>query len=201
INGLAVVDLESKNDVEAEQLLRPILEIDERMFGPEHPVTHTAVNNLGGAIRGQGRNEEARPYYERALKLAYKIYGPEAYPTVIAENNLSLLLRDVGDLGEAEKHARISVERADKAFGSDSAYRGLMHDGLGSILTREKKYTEAERELDTAWNIVVNDKNFGPQHPRSQEIVDHYIELYIAWQKPEREAAWRARKTPAAAAN
>ena len=201
INGLAVVDLDSKNDVEAERLLRPILALDERLFGPEHPATHTAVNNLGGAIRGQGRNQEARPYYERALKLAYKLYGPDSYATVVAENNLSLLLRDVGDLTEAETHARISVEHADKAFGADSAYRGLMHDGLGSILTREKKYAEAEHELDTAWNIVVSDKNFGPQHPRSQEIVDHYIELYAAWHKPDREATWHARKVapPAAA--
>ena len=195
INGLAVVDLESKNDVEAEQLLRPLLEIDERLFGPEHPITHTAVNNLGGAIRGQGRNEEARPYYERALKLAYKLYGADSYPTVIAENNYSLLLRDVGDLQEAEKHARISVEHADKAFGADSAYRGLMHDGLATILIKEKKFAEAERELNIAWKVVVGDRNFGEQHPRSQEVVDHYIELYAAWPKPEREAEWRRHKS------
>ncbi len=80
---------------------------------------------------------------------------------MIAENYLSLLLRDVGDLDEAEKHARISVEHADNAFGTDNAYRGLMHDGLATILTREKKYPEAERELDIAWKVVVGDKNFG----------------------------------------
>jgi len=200
INGLAVVDLESKNDVEAEQLLRPILEIDERLFGPDHPVTHTAVNNLGGAIRGQGRNEEARPYYERALALSKKIYGPDSYPAVIAENNLSLLLRDVGELDDAERHARISVEHADKVFAADSAYRGLMHDGLGTILTREKKFSEAEREFDLAWKVIVGDRNFGETHPRSQEVVDHYVELYAAWQKPEKEAAWRAKKVAAKAA-
>ena len=199
INGLAVVDLESKNDVEAEKLLRPILEIDERRFGPDHPVTHTAVNNLGGAISGQGRNEEARPYYERALALSTKLYGIDSYATVVAENNLSLLLRDVGELAEAEKHARISVAHADEAFGADSAYRGIMHDGLGSILTHEKKFAEAERELDTAWNILFNAKEFGQNHPRSQEVVDHYIDLYVAWSKPDREAAWRARKKTVAA--
>ena len=199
INGLAVVDLESKNDVEAEKLLRPILEIDERRFGPDHPVTHTAVNNLGGAIRGQGRNEEARPYYERALAMSNKLYGVDSYASVVAENNLGLLLRDVGELAEAEKHARISVAHVDKAFGADSAYRGIMHDGLGSILTHEKKFVEAEHELDVAWDILFNAKEFGQDHPRSQEVVDHYIELYVAWNKPDREAAWRARKHQVAA--
>ena len=125
--------------------------------------------------------------------------GRTAIAAVVAESNLSLLLRDVGELDEAEKHARIAVEHADKAFGADNAYRGIMHDGLGDDPdAREERYAEAEHELDTAWNILVNAKDFGPQHPRSQEVVDHYIELYDAWDKPEREAAWRARKTTSA---
>jgi non-specific serine/threonine protein kinase/serine/threonine-protein kinase len=74
-----------------------------------------------------------------------------------------------------------------------------MHDGLGTILVREKKYSEAERELDLAWKVIVGDRNFGEAHPRSQEVVDHYVELYSAWEKPEKEAAWRAKKVAAKA--
>jgi non-specific serine/threonine protein kinase/serine/threonine-protein kinase len=194
INGLAVVDLESKNDVEAEKLLAPMLAIDERVFGPEHPVTQGAINNLGGAIRGQGRNEEARPYYERSLQLSYKLYGADSYAVVVGEGNLALLLRDAGELAEAEKHARIAVARSDKAFGTENAYRGVMHDTLATVLTKEKRFVDAERELDVAWNILFNAKEFGQKHPRSQEVVDHYIDLYAAWNKPDREATWRARK-------
>jgi len=31
--------------------------------------------------------------------------------------------------------------------------------------------------------------------------VTHYIDLYAAWNKPDREAAWRARKNPIAASD
>lgn len=199
INGLAVLYLESKQYAEAEKLLAPMLPIDERVFGPEHPRTLSVVNNLGGAIRQQGRNEEARPYYERSLALAQKLYGADSNRTVVAESNLSLLLRDAGQLDEAEQHARVAVEHSEKAFGADNAYRGIMMDGLAMVLTSRQKYAEAERELDRAWNILSNVKDFGPQHPRSQDVVDHYIELYAAWNKPEREAAWRVRKNPVAA--
>jgi non-specific serine/threonine protein kinase/serine/threonine-protein kinase len=157
------------------------------------------LNNYGGAIRQQGRNEEARPYYERGVALAYKLYGADSYRTVIAESNLSLLLRDADQLDQAEKHARIAVQHAAKAFGADNAFRGIMHDGLATILIREHRYGEAEKELDTAWKILAGAKDFGPQHPRSQDVVDHYIDLYAAWNKPDREAMWRARKNPVAA--
>jgi non-specific serine/threonine protein kinase/serine/threonine-protein kinase len=199
INGLAIVYLEQKQFAEAEKLLASVLPITERVFGPEHPITLNTVNNYGGAIRQQNRNEEARPYYERGVALAYRLYGPDSYRTVIAESNLSLLLRDAGELGDAEKHARIAVEHAAKAFGADNAYRGIMHDSLATILVRERRFADAEKELDTAWNILSNAKDFGPGHPRSQDVVDHCIELYSAWRKPEKEAAWRAKKVAATA--
>ena len=197
INGLAVVDLEQKRFADAEKLLAPMLPVNERVFGPDHPRTLSTVNNLGGAIRQQGRNEEARPYYERALTMSQKLNGPDNFRTVIAESNLSLLLRDAGQLDEADKHARIAAEHAEKAFGKDNAYRGIMLDSLATVLTRERHYAEAEHELDAAWNILSTAKDYGPQHPRSQDVVDHYIDLYVAWGKPDREATWRARKTPA----
>ena len=74
-----------------------------------------------------------------------------------------------------------------------------MHDSLATILIREQRYADAEHELDTAWDILASNKDFGPQHPRSQDVVDHYIDLYAAWKKPDREAVWRARKSPVAA--
>lgn len=197
INGLAVLDLEQKRFADAEKLLAPQVPIYERVFGPNHPTTLRLVSNLGGAIRQQGRNEEARPYYERALALSLKLYGADNLGTVIAESNLSLLLRDAGQLAAADQHARLAVAHADAAFG-DNPYRGIMHRELATILIREQRYAEAEHELDLAWKVLSAAKGYGPTHPRSQDIVDTYVELYAAWKKPEREALWRSRKTAVA---
>ena len=194
VNGLAVLDLEQKDFAGAEKLLAPQVARYERVFGPDHATTQRLVSNLGGAIRQQGRNEEARPYYERALALALKLYGPDNPNTVIAQSNLSLLLRDAGELAPAEQHARVAVAHADAAFG-DNPMRGIMHRELATILIREQHYADAEHQLDLAWQILYAAKGYGPAHPRSQDVVDTYVELYAAWKKPEHEAIWRSRKT------
>ena len=194
INGLAIVALEQKRYADAEKLLAPQLPMLERVFGKDHPLTMRLVSNLGGAIRQQGRNEDARPYYERVVALARKLYGPTNPATVVAESNLSLLLRDAGDLAAAEAHARTAMKDSDVAFG-DNAMRAIMHRELATILVRERQFDDAETELAKAWDILSHAEGFGPQHPRSQDVVDTAIELYIAWKKPEKEALWRARKS------
>ena len=196
VNGLAIIALEQKRFADAEKLLATQLPVIERIFGAEHPVTLRLISNLGGAIRQQDRNEEARTYYERSAMLAQKLYGAESPATIVAESNLSLLLRDSGDLAAAEARGQTAVKGADVVW-ADSAYRGIMYRELATILVREKKFTEAEAALNTAWNVLANAEGFGAQHPRSQDVVDTFIELYQAWNKPQREAEWRARKTPA----
>lgn len=199
INSLAVLELEQKQFAAAEKLLAAQLPLTQRMFGPEHPRTAILLGNLGGAIRQQGRNEEARPYYEKALALARKLYGPDHLRTVAAEINLALLLRDSGELPLAEQHGRSAVAHAAAAFG-DNPYRGVIYRELATILIREKKYAAAERELDLAWGILAPAKAYGANHPRSQDVVDSYLELYADWGKPERAALWRTRKIDAVAA-
>ncbi len=199
VNGLAIVALEQKHYADAEKLLAPQLAMLERVFGKDHPLTMRLLSNLGGAIRQQGRNEEARPYYERVYEAALKAQGPTNPSTVIAESNLSLLLRDAGDLAAAETHGRDAAANAQAAFG-DNATRGIMYRELATVLIREQRYPEAEKELDRAWSVLANAEGWGPQHPRSQDVVDSYIELYSAWKKPDREAAWRAKKVVATAA-
>ena len=193
VNGLAIVALEQKRFADAENLLAPQVPIIERLFGKDHPVTLRLISNLGGAIRQQGRNEEARPYYERAATLAQKLYGPKNPTTVIAESNLSLLLRDSGDLQSAEMHGRLAVKYGDVTW-PDNGFRGIMHRELATILVAEMKYPEAESELTEAWNVFTHAEGYGPSHPRRQDVVDTFIELYKAWAKPEREAEWRSRK-------
>ena len=195
INGLAIIALEQKRFTDAEKLLAPQLPVIERIFGKDHPVTLRLISNLGGAIRQQDRNEDARPYYERSAALAQKLYGSESPGAISSEINLSLLLRDTGDLVAAEARARKAVKSSDVVW-ANNAYRGIIHRELATILVREKKFSEAEAELQIAWNVMSNADGYGAQHPRSQDVVDTFIELYQAWDKPQREAEWRARKMP-----
>jgi len=194
--SLAVLENESEHYAETVRLLKPLLPRVERIYGPEHPRALVVIMNLGSALRYENHYDEARPYYLHALELARKLYGNTSPRTLMAEGNLSLMLRDAGDLADAERHARFVVDNVDKAFG-DNPYRASMYRGLATVLIRERHYAEAQAELDRAWAVFTAAPGYGPEHPRSQEVVDSYIELYRAWPKPEALALWQARKAAA----
>jgi serine/threonine protein kinase len=193
---LGVLSNEQERYADAEKLFAPLLPIVEKVYGVDHPRTLVVVMNLGSALRYGNHYDEARPLYLRALDLARKLYGPDAPRTLMAEGNLASMLGDSGHLEEAEQHARFVADNADKAFG-DNPYRAAMFRGLAKVLILEHRYADAEHELDRAWAVFTAAPDYGPEHPRSQEVVDTYIDLYKAWGKPDREAIWRAKKKPA----
>lgn len=199
INGLAILELEQKHFAQAEALLTSILPIAERVLGNNHAATIRFVSNLGGAIRQQGRNEEARPYYQRTYDYSLRTYGPEAFQTIVAESNLSLLLRDAGQLDSALEHARHAANQADATLG-DNPVRAIFHKELATILTRLKRWPEAERELSAAWHTFSTAKGYGPEHPRAQEVVAACVDLYRDWGKPQKLVEWESRRTPLQAA-
>lgn len=192
-NDLGVIYLRQKRFAEAERLLREWYPRAEAFFGSNHPGTMSLYSNLGGAIRQQGRNEEARPYYEKAHAYNVAKYGEMSDYAVMSEGNLAFLLRDTGDLKGAEAHARRCVERMDRAFGAGDGYRGVFPDLLGTILVKEQRYAEAQQAFTRAWDIFVGASGFGAAHPLAQETAQHMVDLYTAWDKPAQRDAWRAK--------
>ena len=53
------------------------LAITEKVLGPEHPRTATALHNLADLYRATGAHAQAEPLYQRALAIAEKALGPE----------------------------------------------------------------------------------------------------------------------------
>jgi non-specific serine/threonine protein kinase/serine/threonine-protein kinase len=194
VNSLAVIEMNQKNFARAEALLAPVLPIVERVLGTDHALTMVSINNMGSALRAQGRNEEARPYLQRVLDYALKNYGPTAFQTIVVESNLAQLLRDTGQLEPALQHARSAAEHADVTM-HDNPIRATLHTVLATILTRLQRYPEAERELSTAWDVFTSTQGLGPTHPRAQNVVDDFIKLYTAWNKPDKVAQWQAKKS------
>lgn len=192
-NELAINYMRQKHFAEGERLLRHYLPIAQKLFGPDHPAAMRLYSNLGGAIRQQDRNEEARPYYQKMLDWSLKTYGPDGIQSVYAYANLGFLLRDTGQLAAAEQSARKAIAHMDAALGKTNGARGQLVDLLGSILTQEKKYAQAATTLDRAWNIFVKSSGYGPDHPLAQQTVQHQIDLYRAWGKPDKLKLWQSR--------
>jgi len=62
---------------EAEARHRWALQVEEKVFGPEHPHTLMNINNLGNVLNSQGKYEEAEVMYRQALQGREKVLGPE----------------------------------------------------------------------------------------------------------------------------
>jgi len=92
----------------ARKLLEKALEIDEKVYGKDHPNVAIRINNLGLALKDLGELEEAKKCFERALQIGEKVYGPDNPTVATMGNNLGSVLQDLGDLQEAKE----CVERA-----------------------------------------------------------------------------------------
>jgi tetratricopeptide (TPR) repeat protein len=67
------------------------LAIAEQIYGPQHPVVATMVNNLGGVLRDLGDLAGAKDCLERALAILKKNL-PENHPKIkFIMNNLARL--------------------------------------------------------------------------------------------------------------
>jgi hypothetical protein len=101
-------------------LFERALAIAEAVYGPEHPVVSTGLNNLALALRDLGRAGEALPLFRRALAIAEAVYGPE-HPVVSTRlNNLAGALRALGRAGEA-------LPLLERALAIDEAVYGPDH--------------------------------------------------------------------------
>ena len=104
---------------EAEPLMRRVVEILEKAYGPDHPNVATSLNNLAQLLQDTNRLGEAEPLMRRALEIDEKAYGPDHPNVAIDLNNLAQLLQDTNRLGEAEPLMRRALEIDEQAYGPD----------------------------------------------------------------------------------
>lgn len=105
---LAVVARLQGKGAEAERLLRDAVAALRGKLGAAHPLTATAINNLGVFLKESRRFEEARAAYDEALDTRARVLGDRHPDTLASMNNLAELLRATGDeAGAAAVQARI----------------------------------------------------------------------------------------------
>src|SRR5262249_17281114 len=64
------------------------LDINERVYGPDHPKVAILANNIGQILQAKGDLDGALRNTERALKILEKNYGTENPQTKIVAKNL-----------------------------------------------------------------------------------------------------------------
>lgn len=99
-------------------------------FGPEHPASASAANNLALMHKTLGDLEDARHLYDEALKTYRVVLGDEHTSTATAACNLALLYRDGGF---KEKHLE-AIELLEGALDTRRKLLGENHPDVASVL-------------------------------------------------------------------
>ena len=148
---------------QAEPLKRRVLEIDERIFGVDHPNIARDLNNLAQLLKATNRLADAEPLMRRALEIDKNIFG-KGHPSVARDlSNLAQLLQDMNRLAEAEPLMRQALEIDVRSFGSEHPKVAIDLNNLAQLLQDTNRLAEAEPLMRQA--LEIDERFFGTQHP------------------------------------
>src|SRR5262245_66400947 len=82
---------------EAARVGEHLLAISEKMFGPTHPGTAAALNNLAAEYTSMGEYKKALPLHQRALTIREKTLEPDDPAIAASLNNLAHFSRKLGN--------------------------------------------------------------------------------------------------------
>jgi tetratricopeptide (TPR) repeat protein len=98
---------------------------------------------------------------------------------------------------EAERTSRMQVllkdalEISRRIVGNNDRWTFTLLNGLAVVYRKQARYEEAERYLVEALEGRL--LKLGDTHPYTLESLKNFIDLYEAWNKPEKAEEWRGK--------
>ena len=168
--GLGEVEVFRRKYDRAERQFRAALGEIEQMPAPPPELLALAHNDLGVALVGQRRLEEAQPFVERAIAAG------ESQPELAASladalHNFGLLAWHAGDYQAAHERLVRSVEVRRKVVGEGSLTDAFTLGEIGSVLVKLERYEEAEKAYREALDVQI--AQLGDHHPRVAEMLNN----------------------------
>jgi tetratricopeptide (TPR) repeat protein len=160
----------------ARPLFESALTIREKLLGPEHPDTATALNDLGHLLQAQGDFAGTRPLHERALAIREKLLGPEHPDTSQSLNNLALLLKTQGDLAGARSLYERALAIREKVLGPEHPRTAISLSHFARLLQAEGDLMGARPLLKRALAIHERVRD----HPRTAADLNNLAVLFQA---------------------
>ena len=162
LTNLQGLYLDEGRYADAEPLGREVLEIWEGdpFYYSNLP---TGYLNQAELLRRQGRLEEARPLFTRALELAREQMQPDAVALAIFLDRSAKLEADAGRYREAEELYRESLEVFARTGLENHPSEGQSRHELAGVMVEMGRYEEAGELYRQA--VAIRSDAFGPEHP------------------------------------
>jgi CHAT domain-containing protein/Tfp pilus assembly protein PilF len=161
---------------EALRLVERVLEIRERILGPDHRGVAAAINDLAILYYYKGDYARAELLHRRTLGIRKKALGP-GHPDVAASlNGLANLYWHKGDYVKAEPLHQHALRIREKALGPGHPSVGISLNNLAILYHDAGDYAKAEKLLRRA--LGIKEKALGPEHTSVAESVNNLGRLY-----------------------
>ena len=175
---------------EAGEVYREAIEIRRQALGADHPEYAWTVTNYADHLVRRARYQEAVPLAREVLALRGKTL-PDS--NVVVATALNVLGRALGPLGQAEEADRLLRESlaVRRQFLPAGHWATISVESMvGANLVLLKRYDEAEQILLDSERRLVAAR--GESAPVIVDARQRLVDLYVAWNKPEQAARWRA---------
>ena len=134
-----------------------------RVFGREHFQTASALNALAGALRLQGRWQEAISMYQEARAIDEVVLGPRHPETAAPINNIGNVYHGMNRYAEALRYYEDALEIRREAYGQWHAEVGGGINNVANTLGMLGRNREALEHHEAA--LKIRERVFGPDHP------------------------------------
>ena len=182
---LALCLLKQNRHAEAAPLFAEALEIIRAAGWGTHPWVGRVLHSQGLCFEGMSDLVSAEAALREALEHKRKYLAPQALSTARTLHELAKIECSTGRCAQAEKTCLEALEI--QGVDPESAES---RDLLGMILTRLERFAEAEAALLQALEAL--QARWGREDARTQNALQHMVELYEAWEKPDQAEAYRA---------
>ncbi|MDQ3697088.1 MAG: serine/threonine-protein kinase [Gemmatimonadota bacterium] len=177
--------LRRKGDYDrAEAALREALDIEGRVLVGNHRNTAFTLISLGQTLQDRGDYAAAEPMLRRSLAIFGVSVGERHPLTAITRCHLAYLMHLKGEHVVAESLFREGLAMLEAILPPDHDQLALNRGKYGVMLTAQSRFAEAESLLVDSYEKLA--AGFGADHRDTRLAVSRLVELYEAWNKPER---------------
>jgi tetratricopeptide (TPR) repeat protein len=175
VNLIAVlVDL--RDFPKAEKLGREALDLAIRDWGAAHPFTARAYHALGTVYQSEGKVDEAREMYEKALQNWDKFPGSGKLDTATAQASLASIYASRGYFAKAENLLAKAIATRESVMGPNDPELPHVLNNLGVCYASQNRFTEAQQTLERA--VAIMDKSKASQPVRAIPLFRNLAGVY-----------------------
>jgi tetratricopeptide (TPR) repeat protein len=174
-NNLAGM-LYSQGDLAAAQpLYERALQLNEGLYGPDHPDVALALNNLALLARAQGDYGTAHALLQRARAIAERLGDPTHQALAYTLHNLGLLLYNQGDFAAARPVLEQVLALNEARYGPAHGVVATDLSNLAGVLQEQGAFAAARPLMERA--LAIRRQQLGAVHPETAASLGNLASL------------------------